>query len=255
MSVLAAATLAGRTAVVTGAGGGLGCAIALRLAELGANVACGDLNAEAAAQTAASVVEAGGRASSFALDVTSVQEVQAWHEHVREIFGDVSIVVNAAGMIERRMLGELPAEGLANALNVNVVGPFSVVQAFEKELIAHPHGRVVNIASVAGLTGYPFPAYAASKAALVNLTRSLISSFWGSSVTVNAVCPGAMDTAMFNSKLIPAISKRTPRGRIVTVQEVAETVAFLSSPGAAALNGLAIAVDGGESAVFHYEQG
>jgi len=255
MTALAAGSLAGRTAVVTGAGGGLGRAIAQRLAALGANVACGDLVTEAAAETAASVTGMGGSASSFGVDVTKEKEVRDWHEHVTETFGDVSIVVSAAGMIERRMLGELPGEGLQNAMNVNVLGPFLVAQAFEKELVAHPHGRVVNIASVAGLSGYPFPAYAASKAALVNLSRSLLTSFWGTGVTVNAVCPGAMDTAMFNSKLIPAIAKRTPSGRIVTVQEVAETVAFLSLPIAAALNGLALPVDGGESAVFHYEQG
>jgi NAD(P)-dependent dehydrogenase (short-subunit alcohol dehydrogenase family) len=254
LTTTAVRPLDGRTAVITGAGGGLGRAIAHRFAELGANVACGDRNAEATMETVAEITELGGHASGFAVDVTSADEIREWHGHVTENFGEVTIVVNAAGMIERRMLRELPGEGLQDSMNVNVLGPFLVVQEYEKELVRHPHGRVVNIASVAGLSGYPFPAYAASKAALVNLSRSLLSSFWGTGVTVNAVCPGAMDTAMFNSRLIPALAKRTPRGRIVTVQEVAETVTFLSTPAAAALNGLALPVDGGESAVFHYEQ-
>jgi len=251
---IAAGSLQGRTAVVTGAGGGLGRAIAHRFAELGAKVACGDRNAEATGETVSEIARRGGRASGFAVDVTSTDNIRNWHGHVTENLGGVSIVVNVAGMIERRMLGELPGEGLQNAMNVNVLGPFLVVKEFEKELVENPHGRVVNIASVAGLSGYPFPAYAASKAALVNLSRSLLSSFWGTGVTVNAVCPGAMDTAMFNSRLIPTFAKRTPRGRIVTVEEVAETVTFLCLPSAAGLNGVALPVDGGESAVFHYEQ-
>ena len=245
-------SLIGQTAVVTGAGGALGRAVAIALAQCGAKVSCGDLNFGAAQDTAKRILSAGYSASAFEVDVADELAVARWHEAVVDKYGPASIVANVAGVIDRRLLDELDFTGFMEVVGVNLGGPFLVAKNFFKDLISHPWGRIVNVASVAGLNGYPFPAYAASKAGVINLTRSLLTDFWGTSVTVNAVCPGAMDTAMFNTQLIPKIAKRTPIGRIVTVSEVASMVAFLSGPGSSGINGAAIPVDGGESAIFQY---
>lgn len=106
-------------------------------------------------------------------------------------------------------------------------------------------GRVVNTASIAGVTGYVYPSYAASKAGVVNLTRSLLVDFWGTGVTVNALCPGAMDTEMLDRSAIPAFIRKTPAGRVVTPQEVAAVFDFLAGEEAACVNGATIVVDVG----------
>jgi len=244
--------LAGRTAVVTGAGGGLGGAIARRLAEAGAHISCGDLDGESALRTTRQISEAGGVATGFTVNVTDEDRVCQWRDEVVAEHGPASILVNVAGAIERRLLLECDHETFMRAVDINLGGTYTTIRAFAPDLIAAGNGRVVNIASVAGITGYPFPSYAASKAAVVNLSRSLLTDFWGTGVTVNSICPGAMDTAMFNTDLIPEMTSRTPLGRIVTVDEVAAVAEFLCLDIAAGVNGTAITVDGGATAVIKY---
>jgi NAD(P)-dependent dehydrogenase (short-subunit alcohol dehydrogenase family) len=241
-------------AVVTGAGGGLGAAVAAALAAAGSPVACADRDPAAAQRTANAVTAAGGSATAHALDVTEPVTVAEWHEAVRGDFGAIGIVVSAAGVVERGGPTELDHAGFMRVVDVNLGGTYTVIREFLPELVQAGWGRIVNVASIAGLVGYPFPSYTASKSGLVGLTRSLLIDLWGTGVTVNAVCPGAMDTPMFDRARIPDMVRRTPLGRIVTVEEVAATITFLCSDAGAAVNGASIPVDGGATTAFRYVQ-
>ena len=242
----------GRVAVITGAGGGLGRAAAQRLGRSGAVVACSDIDAEAAAATAQLVAQAGGRASSMGVDITDPTEVAEWRLHVLGELGAPSLVLNVAGALDRRMMIDLEHSAFLKSLEINVGGTYLVIRTFAEDLRAHGSGRVINIASIAGFTGYPYPGYAASKAGVLNLTRTLLLDFWGSGVTVNAVCPGAMDTPMIKREAIPSMVAKTPLGRIATADDVAGVVEFLCTDAAACINGASIVVDGGATAVFRY---
>lgn len=241
-----------RSTLVTGAGGGLGSAIARRFARDGHPVVCVDVDEAAARRTAAGLTDAGVRAIGCGVDVTDERAVAALHELLAERGLLPQHVVNAAGILPRGQMRDTDAATFRRVLDVNLTGAYTVTRAFSAELVASRAGRLINIASIAGTTGYPFPAYAASKAALINLTRSLVIDFWGTGVTVNAVCPGAMDTPMLDRSAVAAFVRRTPTRRVATPDEVAGVCAFLASHDAAAINGQSIVVDGGATAIFSY---
>jgi NAD(P)-dependent dehydrogenase (short-subunit alcohol dehydrogenase family) len=239
-------------ALVTGAGGGLGAAVAHRFAEAGGHVVCLDRDLDAASRTAAAVREAGGRAEAHGVDVTEEPQLAALRDRLRADGRAPRVLVNAAGILHRGQLAETDAATFRRVVDVNLTGAYLVTRTFAGELASSRRGRIVNIASIAGTIGYEFPAYAASKAGLINLTRSLLIDFWGMGVTVNAVCPGAMDTPMLDRSALPAFRRRTPAGRVVTPDEVAAVCAFLAGDDAACVNGQSIVVDGGATAVFRY---
>jgi len=243
---------AGRVAVITGAGGGLGRVTAQRLGRSGALVACSDIDAEAAKATAELVVAAGGVASAMGVDITDPTNVTDWRSQVLDELGTPSLVLNVAGALDRRMMADLDHAAFLKSLEINVGGTYLVTRTFSDDLRAHGAGRVINIASIAGFTGYPYPGYAASKAGVLNLTRTLLLDFWGSGVTVNAVCPGAMDTPMIKREAIPSMVAKTPLGRVATADDVAGVIEFLCTDAAACINGASIVVDGGATAVFRY---
>ncbi|WP_431908683.1 SDR family NAD(P)-dependent oxidoreductase [Amycolatopsis thermoflava] len=235
------------TLLVTGAGGGLGRAIARRFAADGVPVVCVDLDAEAARRTADDTGSV-----AHGVDITDESAVMALRARLADAGLLPSCLINAAGVLVRRQLADTDAATFSRVLDVNVTGAFTMTRAFAADLIASGRGRIINIASIAGTTGYQFPAYAASKAALINLTRSLLVDFWGTGVTVNAVCPGAMDTPMLDRSAFASFQRRTPTRRVATPDEVAGVCAFLASEDAAAVNGQSIVVDGGATAVFRY---
>jgi NAD(P)-dependent dehydrogenase (short-subunit alcohol dehydrogenase family) len=241
-----------RVAAITGAGGGLGRVTALRMAKAGITVACSDMDEAAADQTAALVEQQGGRSLATRVDISSQDDVEAWQQQVAESLGPASILLNVAGMLDRRMMAELDYDSFMRSLQINAGGPYLVTRTFAENLKSSGVGRVVNVASIAGFIGYPYPGYAASKAAVLNLTRTLLLDFWGSGVTVNAVCPGAMDTPMIKREAIPQMEAKTPLGRVATAEDVAGVVEFLCSDAAACVNGASIVVDGGATAVFRY---
>lgn len=245
----------GRVAVVTGAAGGLGRAVAERLAAGGAAVACADVSPQAAEVTAASINAAGGRAVALPVDVSSEDSLARLREQVHAALGPADMLVNVAGILVRQQLDAADAASFRRVLDVNLVGTYLAVRAFAADMVSRGWGRVVNIGSIAAVTGYPYPAYAASKAGVVNLTRSLLIDFWGTGVTVNAVCPGAMDTPMMDHAARAAMERRTPAGRVVSPAEVAAVVDFLTSAEAGCVNGASIVVDGGATSVFRYVDG
>jgi len=242
----------GKVAVITGAGGGLGRAVAATLAAGGAQVACSDVDLDAVEQTADMVRKAGGVASARRVDVTVEASVEQWRDEVHEAHGRAAIVANVAGILDRQQMLDADLEAYMKVLQVNLGGTYACTRTFAPDLIDAGWGRVVNVASIAGVTGYPYPSYASSKAGVVNLTRSLLVDLWGSGVTVNAICPGAMDTAMLHRDGLATMLSRTPSGRIVTPEEIAGVLGFLCTDAAACINGAAIVVDGGATAVFRY---
>jgi len=242
----------GKVAVITGAGGGLGRAVATTLAAGGAQVACSDVDLDAVEQTANMVRKAGGVASARRVDVTVEASVEQWRDEVHEAHGRAAIVANVAGILDRQQMLGADLEAYMKVLQVNLGGTYACTRTFAPDLIDAGWGRVVNVASIAGVTGYPYPSYASSKAGVVNLTRSLLVDLWGSGVTVNSVCPGAMDTPMLHRDALETMLSRTPSGRIVTPEEIAGVLGFLCTDAAACINGAAIVVDGGATAVFRY---
>lgn len=240
------------TVLLTGAGGGLGRAIARRFSADGHAVVCLDRDGEAVARTAEESTTPEATATSHAVDITDESALAALREQLGDAGRLPRCVINAAGILDRGRMANTDATTFRRVVDVNLTGAYLITRAFADDLVDSGAGRVVNVASHAGTTGYQFPAYAASKAALINLTRSLLVDFWGTGVTANAVCPGAMDTPMLDRSATDAFVRKTPTRRVVTPEEVAGVCAFLASGEAACLNGQSIVVDGGATSVFRY---
>ena len=253
-------TLAGRHALVTGAGRGIGAAIARRLAADGARLTLlgrqiSPLNALAGELPGAA------QALAIACDVASAAEVARALQQAADIGGAVHILVNNAGQAVSAPFGRTTDELWQQMLAVNLTGTFLCTRAALPGMLETGWGRIVNIASTAGQRGYAYvSAYAAAKHGVIGLTRSLALEVASKGVTVNAVCPGFTETDLL-AKSVENIVARTgrssdearaelarhnPQGRLVQPEEVADAVAWLCSPGAAAINGQSISVSGGE---------
>lgn len=254
-------TLEGRHAVVTGAGSGIGAAIARRLSAAGASVALAGRRASPLEEVAASLGD-GPNIVLDGFDVTDLAAIEAGLARARARFGPVSILVNCAGEAPSAPFEKTTPDMWSHVLAVDLTGVFNVTQAALADIKAYGQGgRIINIASTAGLTGYAYvSAYCAAKHGVVGLTRALALELATKGVTVNAVCPGFTDTPIIRNA-VAAIAAKTgrtpeqalgefvkanPQGRLVEPEEVADCVAWLAAPGAAAINGQAIAVAGGE---------
>jgi NAD(P)-dependent dehydrogenase (short-subunit alcohol dehydrogenase family) len=239
-----------RNVLVTGAAGGMCSGINSKLAAAGHTVLCADLNLEAARHAADQVISAGGSAQAFALDVTSDDSVAALREQLQESVGDIGALVNAAGILDRKYLSDLDAASFQRALEINLVGPFRMIKAFGPELVAQGWGRIINISSIAGTTGYPYPSYAASKAGLSNMTRSLLVDFWGTGVTINSICPGVVDTPMVIQEVRDQVKRKVPTEQIIAPEEIGALVCFLLTEESRSINGADLVIDGGATQVF-----
>ncbi|MCU1434148.1 MAG: hypothetical protein JWR71_873 [Pseudarthrobacter sp.] len=236
--------------LVTGAGGGMCRGINARLAGAGHNIVCVDLNAEASEAAAQTIRDSGGNASAFAADVADEAAVARLLAEVTSAVGPVQALVNAAGILDRKCLADSTAESFRRALDVNLVGPFNLIRAFSPAMIEAGWGRIINIASIAGVTGYPYPSYAASKAGLANLTRSLLEDFWGTGVTVNSVCPGVVDTPMVIQEVRDQVRRRVPTQNVIEPAEIGAMIAFLLTDDARNINGADLLIDGGATRLF-----
>ncbi len=239
--------LDGQVALVTGAARGIGRAIALRLAGDGATVVCADvLDAE---ETVEMVGAAGGQAEAVALDVTDGGSVEAVVKGVHERHGRLDILVNNAGITRDQLLIRMKAEEWRQVLAINLDGPFAVTQPVARLMMRQRSGRIVNVASVVGLMGNAGQAnYAASKAGLVGFTKSLARELGPRNVTVNAVAPGFIQTAMTESLSDgqrETLLANVAIPRLGTPEDVAEAVAFLAGPGASYITGVVLNVSGG----------
>jgi 2-hydroxycyclohexanecarboxyl-CoA dehydrogenase len=229
--------LAGGTAVVTRASRGIGRAIALRLAEAGAGVALLARDAIALQEVAAEIVARGGRAVAVGCDVVDSAQVNRAAETVRNALAPVTVVVNNAGAVLRKATAEISDDEWRRVQAVNLDGTFFVTRAFLPDL-TRSRGRVINIASRAGREGTPFlAAYCAAKHGVVGLTRALAEELRTAKVSVNAICPGSVDTAMLREGIPGASPDMTP-------DDIARTALFLAHGAPAALTGACIDVYG-----------
>ena len=240
----------GRVALVTGGGRGIGRAIAVRLAKGGAKVAISyRSNDEAAAESAKLVREAGAECETFKGDVASSEDVAALIKGVGEAFGPVEILVNNAGTTRDNIMMRMKDAEFDEVLQTNLKGTYLCTRAVLRGMVRARWGRIVNVSSVVGLLGNAGQAnYAASKAGIIGLTKSVAREVANRGITANAVAPGYVETELtggLSGEIKDRILGQVPVGRFGEPEEIAEVVAFLAGDGAAYVTGQTIAVDGG----------
>ena len=193
-------TLEDKRAVVTGGGQGIGRAIALKLASLGAAVAVVDMNAEGASSVASEIESAGGKAIPYALDVADGEQVKDVFAKISEDLGGIDVLVNNAGITRDGLIMRMSQSDWDLVMSVNLTGAFNCTRAVARTMMSQRHGRIVNVSSVVGLIGNAGQAnYAASKAGLIALTKSVAKELGSRGVTANAIAPGYIETAMTES--------------------------------------------------------
>ncbi len=237
-------------AVVTGAGRGIGQAIARRLADEGAEVAVLSRTEANAERTAEEINAAhSGRARAYGVDVADGEAMAEAGKKILEDFSKVDVLVNNAGITRDGLMLRMSEEDWDLVVDTNLKGAFNAAKAFQRSILKQKGGRIVNISSVIGLIGNAGQAnYTASKAGLIGLTKSLAREFAGRSVTVNAVAPGFITTDMtgeLTEEVTAKILEKIPLGTLGTVEDIAGTVAFLASEEARYITGQVIVVDGG----------
>ena len=244
--------LAGRVAVVTGASRGIGRAIAERLALRGAKVACVATSAENCAETLAACNAAGpdGGHAAYGVDVSATEDVATLTKQIQTELGGLDILVNNAGVTRDQLMLRMSEEDFDRVIDVNLKGAWNFMKAATRPLMKC-RGRIVNIASVVGITGNAGQAnYAASKAGVIGLTRSLAKELAGRGVCVNAIAPGFIETDMtaaIDEAAAGELKQSIPLGRIGRSEEIASAVEFLLGSGGDYITGQTLVIDGGLS--------
>lgn len=241
--------LDGQIAVVTGAGRGLGNAIALRLAAAGADLVCVSRRWENAARTAQSAKALGRNAWPVAMDVADAAAVESGVQTILKTIEQVDVLVNNAGVTRDGLLMRMSEKDWDEVLNTNLKGSFLLIRAFARLFMKQRKGRIINIGSVVGLTGNAGQTnYAASKAGLVGMTKSIARELATRGVTANVIAPGFIQTDMtakLSEKQRTAILAGIPMGFMGMPEDVAQAALFLAGPGGRYITGQVLTVDGG----------
>lgn len=248
-----------RVAIVTGAAKGNGEGAARVMAREGATVVLTDV-LDLVHKTAKSISDGGYKAVSFKMDITKPAEVDHVVHKVLEQFGKIDILVNNAGVFKLAPLVDMTDEVRDRVIDVNIKGTFVVTKAVLPGMLKHKYGRIINLSSVTGplVADVGETAYAATKAAIWGFTRALAFEVAKYGITVNAICPGMIDTDMVRNmavetdpndpqSVLKALARGIPMGRLGTIEEVGELVAFLASDGARYITGTPILIDGGST--------
>ncbi len=242
-------TLDGKVAVVTGGAQGIGQEIATVLAQNGADVIVADLDLDRCKETVALVQKAGREVGSYKVNVANWDEVKAMSDGVLKEWGHVDILVNNAGITRDGLLMRMKEEDWDLVLKVNLTGTFHCIKALVPSMSKQRYGRIINIASIVGAIGNIGQAnYAASKAAVIGLTKTVAREYASRMVTVNAVAPGFIDTEMtrkLSDEVKEALLNQIPSRRLGLPSDVAEAVCFLASEGAGYITGQVLHVNGG----------
>ncbi len=244
--------LQGKTALVTGAGQGIGRAIALAMAREGARVGVADINSAKAAEVKAEIQASGGQASAFTVDLTKRPEVNRLAEGVLAEFGEVDVLVNNAGWDRLGFFLDTEEETWDKILNLNFKALLYTCKAVLPSMVARGQGKVVNIASDAGRGGSMGQAvYSGTKGAVIAFSKTLARETARYKINVNVVCPGLTETQLLQDsrdqlpKIMDAVTKAIPWGRVGRPEEVAEAVVFLASSSADYITGQTLSVNGG----------
>src|SRR5262245_36112828 len=253
--------IAGQVAVVTGAGQGIGKASALALAAAGANVAAVDIKGQSAQEAAEAIAATGRRAIAIQADTGSLADIDRMVAETLAALGKIDILVNNAGVTRRAYIMDLTEEDWDRIHRVNAKGVFFCLQRVAREMIPRRSGRIINIASIAGkgFAGTSNAAYAASKGAVISLTKTAAQQLGQHNINVNAVCPGIVRTALYNDIVrvmaekegvsVAEIERRGAEGvplkRANEPEDIAGLVVFLASPAARNITGQSYNVDGG----------
>ncbi len=242
--------LTGKVALVTGASRGIGRAIAVGLAEAGADVVVNYAGSEAAASEVVQAVEALGRKSfKVKANVGSVQEVEEMFKLVLETFGRVDILINNAGITRDNLIMRMKEEEFDQVIETNLKGVFNCVKAATRPMMKQRFGRIVNISSVVGTTGNPGQMnYVAAKAGVIGMTKSAAKELASRGITVNCVAPGFIETDMTEKLLEDQRSQlmaQIPLARLGRPEDIAKAVIFLASDDASYMTGQTLHVDGG----------
>jgi NAD(P)-dependent dehydrogenase (short-subunit alcohol dehydrogenase family) len=245
-----------KVALITGAASGIGEATATLFGQEGAKVMCADLNAEGAEQVAQTIVSSGGEAASTQADVSQAADVERMVRQTVERWGRLDVLVNNAGIYFILPLAQVPEEEWDRLININLKGVYLGCKYAIPQMVGQGKGAIVNTASIAGLRGFAnWTTYCASKGGVIQLTKAVAMEVARLNVRVNCVCPGIIDTGMFDQavdmvavdrdELAATIGEAHPMGRIGRPEEVAAAILFLASDEASFITGVPLSVDGG----------
>jgi len=255
--VLGMFRLDGDTAMITGAGDGIGRIAALALAEAGARVAVTDIDDAAARRVADEIASDGGTARAWRLDIADEAAIVRTVAEIAETFGRIDVLINNAGITKRVPTVEFASQDWHRIIDINLTGAFVACREVGRHMLAAGSGRIVNIASIMGISGgglFPSIAYHASKGGLVNMTRGLAAEWGQRGIRVNAIAPTFVSTRLTENlrrdeAMVAAIEGRTPMGRFAEPQELAGGILYLASRASSMVTGHILAIDGGWLAI------